>query len=174
MAMNDSVMKKQIIPVIIGIVTAVIIITGGSFVLIHHHDNGRIGKSVTDMETISLRLSGMRVIEEYELTAHGTRTEISYYTVSFTNGGEEKTLRKRTACDTQTVIDALNSFEFVKWNGFSGKHPRGVLDGTMFTLTATINGGQKLNASGSQNFPKHFHEFEQWLYEVLKDGEEIG
>ena len=132
-----------------------------------------IGKTVTDIEFMSLRLSGMRISEEYEIKANGSQSVISYYIFSYANSQEEKLLKKRTQIPTQSVISALNSFDFVKWNGFSGKHPKGVLDGTMFSLTATLNGGKTLSANGSQNFPRHFYEFEQWLYDCLKDCEEI-
>ena len=126
-------------------------------------------KKINDIEFLNLHLSGMRITEEYEFLVNGNETEISYYNMSYASGKEERRLIKRTTCDTQTVINSLNEFGVKKWDGFSGKHPKGVLDGTMFRLTATINGSQKLSANGSQNFPKHFHEFEAWLYELLKD-----
>ena len=36
-----------------------------------------------------------------------------------------------------------------------------------------VNGDKKISASGSENFPKHFRELEDWFYQVLKDAEEI-
>ena len=165
---------------IIGIVLSGIIITGVCFMLFGNHNHSNNGtkritdNTITDMESLTLHLSGMRLTEEYELTVNGDKTEISYYTMSYASSQEERILKKRTVCDTKTVIAALNSFDVIKWDGFHGKHPRGVLDGTMFRLTATLNGGQKLYADGSQNFPEHFREFEEWLYTVLKDCEEIG
>jgi len=174
--MNKSALKKRIVPIIIGSVITAVIITGVCIMLFQNNDgkNKNIGKTVTDIESLTLRLSGMRLTEEYEIKSDGDKAEISYYTVSYSNGQDEKVLRKKTVCDTVTVIDALNSFDFTDWNGFHGKHPKGVLDGTMFSLSATLNGGQNLNADGSENFPKHFNEFEHWLYEILKDCEEIG
>lgn len=166
--------KKPAIPALIGILAVVIIIPVVSIMIFRAHSDNSLGKAVTDIESVSLRLSGMRLTEEYELTVIGGRTEISYYTMSYANGGEEKILRKRTDCGTQEVIDALNGVDFVKWNGFHGSHPKGVSDGTTFTLTAALNGGQELRASGSQNFPKRFHEFEQWLCGLLRDVPEIG
>ena len=165
--------KKPITLILIGIVTAGLIVTGVCFMLFNDGKRDSLGKSVTDIECLNLRLSGMRLSEEYEITTEGNRSLISYYIFSYANGGEERLLKKRAAIDTHSVINALNSFGFVKWNGFDGKQPPGVLDGTMFRLTATINGGKKLSANGSQNFPKHFHEFEQWLYDVLKESKEI-
>ena len=171
--MKNAVIKKPVIIIIIGILTAGIIITGVCFMLFKNQGQDGIGSSVEDIEGLTLRLSGMRITEEYELTANGDEAELSYYTIAFKDGEEKRVLKKKTVCDTKAVIDALNRFGFAEWNGFSGKHPKGVLDGTMFSLTATLNGGQRLTASGSQNFPEHFHEFERWLYDMLKDCEEI-
>ena len=157
--------------VLIGLVTAGIV-TGVCFMFFGNSGKINIGKSVTDIEFISLRLSGMRMTEEFEIKADGDKAELSYYIFSYANGQEEKVLKKRTECDTAELIDLLNSFDFVRWNGFNGKHPAGVLDGTMFSLRATLNGGQILKADGSENFPKHFREFRQWLYEAFRDIEE--
>ena len=169
-ANNCKTNKKPAVIALLCIVTAGILIVGGYFMFFHAQNS--IGKSVSDIKNLTLRLSGMRLSEEYEIEASESQATISYYTFSYANGTEEKVLKKRTACETQAVIDALNKVDFVKWNGFEGAHPKGVTDGTMFRLTATINGGQKLTAAGSQNFPKHFHELEQWFYEMLKDCEE--
>ncbi len=171
--MRKTAFKKPMVPIAVISVTAAVIITGVLIMLFYGKDNN-IGKTVTDIELLTLRLSGMRVTEEYEIKADSDRAEISYYTFSYANGQEEKVLRKRAECDTAAVIEALNSFDFISWNNFHGKHPKGVLDGRMFSLSATLNGGQNLTADGSENFPKHFKEFEHWLYEILKDCEELG
>ena len=165
--------KKAIIFTIIGITTVGFLITGVCVMFFHERSTAGIGKSVSDIEYLSLRLSGMRLSEEYEIVTEGNQAQILYYMFSYADGKEEKILKKRTFCSTQTVVEELNRVDFVKWNGFDGKQPKGVMDGTMFRLCATLNGGQSLRANGSQNFPKHFHELEQWLYDMLKDCEEI-
>ncbi len=129
-------------------------------------------KSITELKSLSLRLSGMRITEEYEFIANGEQTEISYYNMSYANGEEERILIKKAVYNTQTVIDMLNGFGVIKWDGFHGKHPKGVLDETMFTFNATVNGEQTIYASGSQNFPKGFNEFKKRLYEILNDNDE--
>ena len=177
--MNNIEMKKPKLQVIIAIVLSGIIIIGVCFMFFRNNSNSNNGtkritdSTITDMERLNLRLSGMRLTEEYEFIVNGDKTEISYYKMSYANSEEERILEKRTVWDTKTVIDALNGFDVIKWDGFHGKHPKGVLDGTTFKITATLNGGQKLYADGSQNFPKHFHEFEKWLYTVFKDSKEI-
>ena len=142
--------------------------------MVANNNKNNSSESVTDFERLNLRISGMCITDEYELLSSGEQTEVSYYNVFYGGEQDRKVLKKRTVCDTSAVIDTLNKFNFIEWNGFYGKHPEGVLDGRMFNLTATINGGKGLYASGSENFPENFYEFEQWLYETLKDCEEIG
>ncbi len=156
--------------------TAITLITGVCLMFFHGcaGQNGadRIKDgSVTELESLSLRLSGMRLTEEYEMTADGSETTLSYYTVSYASGKDERILEKSVTLDTRSVIDALNGFGFIRWDGFSGRHPKGVLDGVMFSLEAVVNGGQKLRAEGSANFPKRFGEFRSWLSDSLKGAE---
>ncbi|MBO4411374.1 MAG: hypothetical protein J5794_04230 [Lachnospiraceae bacterium] len=42
-----------------------------------------------------------------------------------------------------------------------------MLDGIMFRLEAFVNGGRRIFADGSQNFPKHYRELTDWLYQTL-------
>ena len=37
----------------------------------------------------------------------------------------------------------------------------------MFSLNAVVNGGKIIRAEGSQNFPKHYRNFTDGLYEML-------
>ena len=57
----------------------------------------------------------------------------------------------------------------LSWDGFRGEHPKGVLDGTMFRMEATVNGGRRIRADGSQNFPKGYRELDAGIDEILKD-----
>ncbi len=125
--------------------------------------------TIKELKYLTLRLSGMRITEEYMLLSDGVQTEVLYCELTYRDGEEEKIRKRHTVCDTQTVLDTLNRFGIMQWDGFYGKHPRGVLDGTAFQFAAVVNGGQKLSASGSQNFPRHFYELEAWFYGLLKD-----
>ena len=122
---------------------------------------------IADFESLLLRFSGMRLTEEYEIVSKGNTSEISYYQIRYSGEEDLRDLQKRAVCVTRDVTDILNECKAGKWNGFHGKHPMGVLDGRMFTLTAYVNGGQKLFADGSENFPKNFNAFEKWLREKL-------
>ena len=67
----------------------------------------------------------------------------------------------------QQALQLLNDCRLLAWDGFYGPHPKHVLDGTMFRLTATVNGDQTIRANGSQNFPKHYRDFTDGLYALL-------
>lgn len=114
---------------------------------------------ITQFESLTLHISGMRGSEEYEIIADGGTAQIAHYQIRYGGEGENRELLQSAECDTQEVIDILNECKAGKWNGFHGAHPKGVLDGTMFNLTASVNGGKKLKASGSQNFPKNYGTF---------------
>ncbi len=125
-------------------------------------------KTITSFECITLRLSGMRLTCEYEIKCTDSIVEINYYQFCYATGKETRQLIKSVVCDTETVLLKLNECELMRWDGFHGKHPKGVCDGTMFTLNAIVNEDKKIYADGSQNFPKHFRELEHWLNELIR------
>lgn len=127
---------------------------------------------VTSFDSILLNISGMRGAIEYEMISGDDRTEISLYQFRYVNKTEERQLYKRAFCDTTVFIGFLNDCGIMRWNGFNGKHPRGVLDGRMFRFCAKVNGGETIRASGSENFPGHFREFESRLNDMLRDAPE--
>ena len=160
--------KKTKITAVVSALLCVIIIAG---VIIMFFNNSKGDKPVsiieiTSFESLNLRFSGMRVTEEYEIISKGETSEISYYHIKY-GGEEERELQESAVCDTQDVIDILNECKVGKWNGFHGKHPKGVLDGRMFTLTAVVNQNEKIRAEGSENFPKNFNKFEEWMRNKL-------
>ncbi|MBQ7503673.1 hypothetical protein IJT93_13350 [bacterium] len=125
-------------------------------------------EKVTDFEYIKLRESGMRFQNEYELNCKGPKTEILCYTIFYCSGEDGRRLEGSASCDTETVINMLNEYGFIKWDGFNGPHPKWVKDGVMFRMEASVNGGRVIKASGSQNFPKHYHEFMQWINDKVR------
>ena len=122
---------------------------------------------IKSFETVTLHTSGMRHVTDYEIVMNGDEAEVSQYAVGYRDGEKVRQLEKRAVCDRETVLQLLNGCCVLSWNGFHGRHPRGVRDGTMFTFRATVNGGEKISADGSQNFPKHFRDFTKGLYEIL-------
>ena len=124
-------------------------------------------KSVASFSAIRLKISGMRITEVYEILCRGEETEISQYWLRYENHEEKYELQKRAIVPSGDMLTLLNRCRILKWDGFSGKNPPHVLDGTMFEFTATVNGGRKIRASGSNNFPKDYHDFTGALYRML-------
>ena len=128
-------------------------------------------EEITSFEIVTLHLSGMRVSSDYEMVMKDGLCEVSYYEIKYGGGEPQRVLIERAVCDETRALGLLRECRVIAWDGFVGPHPQGVLDGTMFRLTATVNDGRKISANGSQNFPKHFREFEDGLRDILKEAE---
>ncbi len=126
-------------------------------------------ETITSFSEIKLRLSGMRVTEQYEILLSGDKAEVSLYFLSYENREEKYNLQKRATVSESEMLDILNQCGVLKWNGFSGKNPPHVLDGVMFRFTAVVNDGRKIVADGSNNFPKHYREFISALRNMLNN-----
>ena len=124
-------------------------------------------KKITDFEIITLHTSGMRGSYEHEIVLKGEEAEVSFYGIRYTNKEDKRVLEKRASCPADEIIDVLNKCRVLSWDGFYGPHPKGVLDGIMFRFSAVVNGGRKISAHGSQNFPKHYRDFTDFLYNIL-------
>ena len=124
-------------------------------------------QKIESFEIITLHTSGMRYSADYEIVMKGDAAEVSQYQIRHRYPENERILEKRVSVSNDTMLTLLNNCKLLSWDGFHGKHPRGVLDGTMFSLNAVVNGGIKIRADGSQNFPKHYRDFTDGLYEML-------
>ena len=122
---------------------------------------------IISFSEIKLRLSGMRLTEVYEILCRGDEAQLSQYWLSYENHEDNYHLQKRAAVPAGDVIDVLNQCGVIRWDGFSGKNPPGVRDGTMFEFTATVNGDRKLRADGSNNYPRHYHDFVGSIRRIL-------
>ena len=128
---------------------------------------------VESFEKMSLSISGMRSREEFEAVRNGSDVEILLYR-GYLCSGEERKPCYRAVCDAESFISLLNDCGIMRWDGFSGKHPRGVKDGEMFSFEAFVNDGRRIRASGSENFPKGFRELRNGVWNILKEkGEEL-
>ncbi len=162
--------RKKVI-IIISALLCGIIFAGGLFMLFTKTDNGSKSAiyEINEFESLNLRISGMRGAEEYEIISKGENSDIAYYHIKYDGEKDRRELQSSVECKTDEVIAILNDCKAGNWNGFHGKHPKGVLDGRMFRLTAKVNGGKTINADGSENFPKYFNIFENWLYKKLHE-----
>ena len=124
-------------------------------------------ETVTDFSSLALRLSGMRGSREYRILCRDEETEITLCRAQYASGAEKWVPEKQVLCQTAEMIRILNDCRFLSWDGFHGKHPRGVLDGTQFFLKGTVNGDQTVTADGSQNFPRGFRDLTDALHQIL-------
>lgn len=124
---------------------------------------------IENLEVVTLRVSTMRNVAEYEIVMKDGKAEVSRYSIRFTHSEDERVLEKRVEVDETYALKLLNDCGVLSWDGFHGSHPRGVTDGTMFNLHATVNGGKKIYATGSQNFPRHYRDLTDGLYEILNN-----
>ena len=132
---------------------------------------GNKNKSIGSFKIVTLWESGMRGSTEYEIVMKDDEAEISFYWIKYTQGKDSRELDKRAVCSKETVVKLLNDCNILSWNGFVGKHPKGVLDGIMFTFDAIVDQNEKIYAHGSENFPKHYRDLTNGLYEILNNKE---
>lgn len=124
-------------------------------------------KNIEKIEKLTLRESGMRFTSERELLMCENGVEVSQYEIRYTQHKDERILIKRSLISKEAALKLLNDCKIMKWDGFSGAHPRWVKDGIMFSLTAVVNDGKVISAEGSQNFPKRYREFTDGLNKFL-------
>ena len=126
---------------------------------------------IAHFERFQLHMSGMRISEEYEMVCNGEQCTLARYEKIYGNAGEERRLSEQTTVATAQVIALLNACEVLRWDGFHGEHPKYVLDGTMFRFVLDLGEGKVIRADGSQNFPKHYHEFENQIISLLREAQ---
>ena len=129
-------------------------------------------EKINSFKKITLSLSGMRIREEYEIIRIDDRAQLSRYTIMYSDGKDNRRLEQRVDADCDEIIGILNNCNILKWDGFYGKNPPGVLDGTMFSFEAKVNEERTIHARGSNNFPKNYWEFQNALYDILRRDEE--
>ena len=63
----------------------------------------------------------------------------------------------------------MYKYRLFSWDGFHGKRPKGIKDGTDYIFKANVNGGKEICASGSQRFSPYYRGFEDGLNDLFKD-----
>ena len=162
--MNEK--KKSLIIFIAAAIVLCGVAAVGGFLMF-----GRQETRISRFEKLNLQVSGIRISEEYELICQGEQSLLSRYEKFYGNGEEQRRLSGQVTVATAQVIEQLNACAVLKWDGFHGEHPKYVLDGTMFRLELDLGEGKVIHADGSQNFPKHYYELENWLADLLREAE---
>ena len=124
---------------------------------------------IKSFETVTLHTSGMRHVTDYEIVNRGDEAEISQYAVGYCDGEEVRQLQKRAVCSAKRALKLMNKCRLLSWDGFNGKRPKGIKDGTIFILKANVNEGKEIYATGSQRFPRHYRVFKDGLNEILNN-----
>ncbi len=133
-------------------------------------------KTVTSVEAMKLTTDSFHEGSTvYEIAVEEGKVELKYYRDEYYDDkGFVLELNTIAVCDIDDFIELMNNCRVMRWDGFHGSHPIDVLDGASFGFTATVNGGQEINASGSANYPKGYGEFITGLHTILGDvGETI-
>ncbi len=128
---------------------------------------------IRSFESVTLHVSGMRHAVDYELVMLPDHAQVSAYAVEYRDGEAVRRLEKRAACSGEDALELMNRCRLLSWDGFHGKHPRGVKDGEMFSLKASVNGGRKIEANGSQSFPRHYRDFRDGLRALFEKSRQI-
>lgn len=125
-------------------------------------------EKITSFTILTLTLSGMRGIEEYEIVCRGDESEVARYCRFYTRDEDERRLLGGGSAPTDAILQLMNDCRVLSWDGFSGPNPHGVRDGWMFRLSAEVN-GRKISASGSNNYPRHYHAFFDAIRGYIKE-----
>ncbi len=122
-------------------------------------------KRIDSFEKITINITQMRSSHIFEAVCEGPKTAIIVYDVFGPSGKDVPICR--TKMDTESFMELMNECCVLEWDGFRGDHPPDILDGTMFSMKAVVNGGRKIYADGSENFPEGYRRFEKALFNIL-------
>lgn len=124
-------------------------------------------KKVESFERVTLRESGMRYTIEYEMVPKDGQAELTLYAIRFGDQEDRRVPEQTAVIPVQEALDLMNTCRLMSWDGFQGRHPRGVLDGIMFSMKAVVNDNRSISASGSENFPKQYRIFTDGMRRIL-------
>ena len=180
-------MKKDVAIIVILSIVAVILITIVAVIVIR----GRNGEEKESTKPVTKPVKETKVTEPKEKAEVKDFDEIHLkvshsprggsYTYEILCEGDQSVINKKNnfkdgeivatvTIDTKAVIDVLNEYDILSWDGFDGERPEGVQDGTDFSLDAKIN-GKDLEAEGHTVFPDHFNDFVKWIESTLPEEE---
>ena len=94
----------------------------------------------------------------YELSSTDGVTELRLYRIEYAGVEEQRVLEESAILDPQEFLALVNACNISRWDGFDKNDPL-VLDGSSWSFTATVNGGETISASGSNAYPKGYREF---------------
>lgn len=123
-------------------------------------------EELASFERVTVRLSGFRVPETLVIVRSGDKAEIARHELD-----EDRPPERQAVCRAEDMLDLLRFCGLPAWDGFDGKRPPGLLDGTDFRLEAEVNGGTAVRARGSARFPSRFRTLTGCLHAILSRGD---
>lgn len=97
---------------------------------------------IDTFEVVTLRVSTMRYVAEYEIAMKDGKAAVSYYSIRFTQSEDERVLEKRVAVDEAEALKLLNDCDVLSWDGFHGTHPRASRTAPCSTCTRSSTAGK--------------------------------
>ena len=173
-------MKKDVVIIIILSIVAVILVVSVAVIVLR-------GKGGDEKETTN-PVKETKVTEPKEKTEVQDFEEIHLrvthsprggsYTYEILCEGDKSVINKKdnyrddelvatVTIDTNLVINILNECDILSWDGFNGKRPKDVQDGTDFYFDAKIN-GKDIEAEGHTVFPESYNPFVKWIDSALE------
>lgn len=128
--------------------------------------NKKRNNDIISVQEFALKIIGMRVTYMYKTVYEGSELRLGRYRELF-DGEVRYELEKSVPCTNAWLAELMNNCNVPKWDGFHGKHPKHVSDGTMFSFSATVNNDRTIRADGSENFPKGYRELLLALDEMI-------
>ena len=131
-----------------------------------------------EFDSFRLKISRMRGSEVYEGQKTATGIHLEHYTPGRREYGSVNRVYKETKKMIKTIEGDQQLYEEIaqlfaeykikRWDGFHGANPPGLRDGTMMDFDATLSDGTRIDADGSNNFPKHFRDFQEKLHDIFE------
>lgn len=182
-------MKKTVLIIILAVIVISIITVGiVYFFKTRSTDNTDINTPKAPVNTKPLDFQFVRlcqdncsaILEVYEIekTESGVKLSRIYENMA----DDERTVVREIEGDKTLLEDiqkTLGEYGVESWDGFYGKNPPDVLDGSSMSFNCTMSDGRKLSASGSNNFPNNYGAVERYIsnmlrYETVTDTKFVG
>ena len=125
-------------------------------------------------ENLSVSLSPVQTICQLTLYRDGfLALENPRYQITPGPEGFTLTVDEAGSCDlsletVDALYDVFQRYDMARWDGFAESNPY-VLDGEGFLVEVLLTDGTRVQASGENAFPPHYHEAMDAMTAILKD-----
>lgn len=132
-------------------------------------ENPKKNAEPLDFQSFTIKENNSSAIVEVmsaEKTEDGIRLVRSYENMS----DDEITVIREINGDAGLLADVqktLGEYGVEAWDGFYGKNPPDVLDGTSMSFECTMSDGSIISASGSNNFPENYGAVYSYIFDIL-------